>query len=261
MKTRRRYKWDLHLQYDAVYESALKQSEVLSGVDDYHNLTLWTKQSLEWKKQTLVGDDNGLHDHLPALIPALKEKLKVLSHDFDLYQTRCRKEGRPTPEEPAKDQLKEKYRAEALVDIYLEELDKINKMIDEYVEKAEVVSNTNMLKDGPKGIGKLTGGVLVELDGQKCTMGRDGYPYIDEPTSRYDGMATADYYTLIVRPWRIATAKAAQETERKIANKELDANTVSQGKLRGTNVPWPPFPENCKNYKQDTKSSGFKRTK
>jgi hypothetical protein len=262
MASHRRYRWEVYLQYDQVYEAALKNSEILSGIGDYHNVTLWNKQSLGWKRQELIGDKKGLHDGLPALIPALQTRIKELIKNFELYQKQCRNEGKVVPVTPLPEQAKELYMAEALVDIHLEELDKIEKMIADFVEEEVKIVNTNMLRQGPKGISTLKGGVIVEADGQKVTMSEDGFPYIDQEGSPFNGLGTADYFTKVVRPWRIACAKAATETENKIANKELDASKVSQGKLRGTNVPWPELPPNCKNFKKsEIKKVGLVRTK
>ena len=90
-----------------------------------------------------------------------------------------------------------------------EELELINKNIENYAVKDKDIRSSEILKHGPEGTGKCSwevGGALSEIDGQHVTKIKNVL-VINEPSSPYHGLKVSDYRTKVVNPWIIVRAE------------------------------------------------------
>jgi hypothetical protein len=162
-------------------------------------------------------------DLVLARIPQLKKELEDIQESFEQLKKQAKHEGRTLKEMP--DYMKEDYeKAEARLMVHcLESLklqERINGLEAQQVEKPD---NDQVLKFGPKGMGKLRptaefpDGVLVEIDGQKLEYDGTGLVIQDE-RSVFNGMRLVDYKQHVMRPYRkelIRRKKICEELGRK----------------------------------------------
>jgi len=250
----RRYKVGENPDYDQIYDLKEKQSDLLHPDPHPSSHTHFlNRTNLNALKYDLLGDQKGLvRDNWGtvqiATIPALAEKLEEIEKRFESWQKRCKAEGREVPLKMTDEQQAEKFLCQAIYDVRCMELGYVQDLLDNYVEEEDKSSDLDVLRSGPIGSAKLKGGQIILLDGQICSVDDEsGTPYINDPRTRYNGLATATYYKSIVSVYQKARRKAAEEIEKQIREKKLIREHVPKGKLSGS-APWPEIPAGTKLY-------------
>lgn len=165
----------------------------------------------------------------------LAESLANIANDFENEKQTAINSGKRPATEMTKAMQDRKFEAEARLDVYNEELETIEKLL----QNVEVNGiNSNMpkpLKDGAIGVGKLTGGILSMVDNQRVIVTKEGYLVIDQQNSMYHGMFAVDYFEQIVPAYK----KALRQ------RRKINFN-ISKVKL-------PKYPPNTANYFKDEK--------
>jgi hypothetical protein len=198
--------------YDRKYMHLKNSSQILGntntgiGVGSVHNI-LFDEANLEAVKIELIGEDKEGNykrkgvDYL-AKIPAIKEEIKEFKQRWRSKQMQAINEGEEVPSEdemPA-DLLEEKLILEARLDIYQEELAKIQERLDSLDNKEQDKDDQDVLKYGLICTGQLRDGVLVEIDGQNVEKVR-GVMIIKDSRSPYNGMSVPDFRQL-AKDWQ-----------------------------------------------------------
>lgn len=188
-----------------------------------------------------------------AIIPALKKEVALFDERLAERKRSAKLEGKPEPAELDSHFQREMLRTEAELTVRTEELEALQKMLSKFVEKDVEKHNNNVLRNGPKGVGRLRGGVLVELDGMAVSLSDDKIPYISEThplAKNYVGYATSDYYVHIVFVWgklREEQAKKHAEATKKALKLDPEyKDNVPMSHRTGSNVAWPVMPDHVK---------------
>ena len=208
MGSKRRYKVDLYPVYSDAFDRGRINSEILNPTKNAGVHTEFLdKKTLELMKYKYKGDEEGwvnLPEQDLGHIPAQHQHLADIEKKFEDIQQTAVNEGRYPLDKMPPELFREKLLAFAKVDVMLEELELIDKMIQEWKEPVKELETAMVLKYGPRGTGRLRFGIVDVLDGQKCGQTADGLLIITDPKSPYRHMAVADYRLKIVRPWTIA---------------------------------------------------------
>jgi hypothetical protein len=260
MTAHRRYaNRDKYPVYYDEFDRLQSASKIISsGAEVITNLgsILWDERNTRSELLEIQGNEEGkyLKGDLTydASIPLVKQELNDIEKQFNNFIKQRLNEGKKKPEWPP-ELLDKKYRTEAKLDCYLYEVDMLQAKIKKYEDAKQVVSDSQVLAQGPKGTSKLLNGEIVELDGQKVSklFVDDEYLFIiDDNRSPYDGMSTIDYYSLVVLPWSIARFNSALRTKQEADKNHLDWDKIPHGKKVGSNAEWPK--PQFKNYKKIT---------
>jgi hypothetical protein len=240
--SKRRYKVGEHLKYDGIFDALKSKSAILNDrgfAVNFTALQMSDRPGIEGLLRQLVGDEQGkiVDDNgylTPAAIIAAEEKIKDIEYEFAILKQKHLMEGNAELVRMPVDLEERFFEAEARLDIYLEEADKLKKLLAEIEAKKHTTDDGKVLLYGPVGSIQLRGGIAAVADGQVCKPGKDGIPVITDPRSPYNGMRISDYKEHIVRPW--VTERNRLNTERR---KKAEAGLV---KLEDTKRPFPPLP-------------------
>jgi hypothetical protein len=194
--SRRRFRIGVHRAYDTRFDRCKLASQTLSPMS----------YQVAW--QTFqMSDEHGL----TALLSEYKAKLAHAENvvaqadrDFETLKLTRANEGRAIPKE--RDHIIELEYMDALAecDVVGEEVDKLEGMLAKIVANRQAVEESNVLKYGPCGTGKMgEGNILCVLDGQTIKVNADSILIIDDARSPYNGMTVVDYKKHLVLPWLI----------------------------------------------------------
>jgi hypothetical protein len=240
-----------HDTYNDYYVRFISESKVFNSEKFPSAYTIfWDKETLEVELFNLTGDKNGIVDGEKfGAIPYANEVLAAIEKQFQNYCRSQVAEGRSKPQTYPPDLLQKKLKCEARIDVLTGEKEMIEKRLQSIKSEVQKTDDTLVLKNGPKGSAQLQGGVIVTIDGMKCTVSKEGVPYIrDKRAGVFDGYSCADYIQFVVQPWAFACAKKAKLNADEAKKNGIRLDQLSKGKLNGTNTPWPSMPETCVNY-------------
>jgi hypothetical protein len=259
MGSKRRYKIGIHKTYDDCFDRFRLDSQILNSGSaapgDIFKIIDWSKDSLKSLLLELKGNEEGYfykpdsQIHQLASIPAIENKLTEIDEEFKRYQQMKVNEGHALPEQMPLELMEQKLKAEAKLDVYSEELEQIQKMLEKCDKKEQEASNKNFLNRKRLGCGKLRCGILISVDGQHVSTLNDVL-IIDDDKSPYDGMATSDYFTHICK----AHAKAHIQLL-----KDMRAGKIPYRPNK--RPPLPAWPEGCVNHKKVTDNEVNKKRK
>jgi len=263
MASKRRYKIGIHSAYDDVFDQTRIISDILNSgnkpPDAY--TTLWDMKNMECVVLELEGspaDEGKLlkgeyfrnKSKMLAVIPSLRLQLIAVDEKFASLQKQRADEGFEPMEQMPVELEYEKLRDEARLDVRTEELEFIKQRIESYVEVEDTALTDMILAYGLKQRGKLEGGILVMIDGQRVTRTVEGILIINEPKSKYHGMAVSDYRQL-ANKWKAALRDVyylkQKQYEKDIADGKLvTMPVISTNKVDRSSLPG--WPADVKNY-------------
>lgn len=207
MAQHRRYKY---IGKNPIYDSEFNRARIASKILNAGSIRpgldtpFFDKGNCIGYLAELLGDDKGLYirngEIQMADIPNLKNRIKKIEQEFKNYQQNQINHGYDKPEQMPAEMEAEKFRLEARVDVMLEEVDFLQERLTKYEEEVEKSDLSKMLTNGPHGNGRLSGGILAEIDGQKIKVVK-GNLVIQDENSPYNGIAVIDYRKLICEPW------------------------------------------------------------
>lgn len=249
---RRRYKVGKFPAYDRLYDRRKGDSPFLNPrlADQHPDLSFDFTQKegvlrliLEYEGQP-SGEHQGQYEDLvfdagwrDSWIKRGQGVLAAVDREFDDIKARARRSGTPPPEEMPLALVEKKLRAEAVLDITMEELDSLKKRWEtRWAIPARLAQDARILAHGPAG--SAWGEPPKEIDFQPVIT-RDGELIINCPASPYHQMRLPDYFVHVVRPFL--------EIKRQLLQKWNDSG-------RSPDVPcpigcrfgpefWPPRPE------------------
>jgi len=249
--------------YNEAFDRYLMDSQILNSGNTRVNAytKIFDKQGIIAELYELEGDEEGKYtkwDHTRemASIPYWKNKLKRINSQFKDYCDRREAHGYKRPTKEPEDLFIKRLKAEARLDTYLREREFLLQHLEEQETKEEEVQSKNILKYGPRGNARLSGGEIVEIDGQRCGRTKKDILVILEKGSPYVGCKVSDYRQYVVEPFaqqrtnrtRELVQRRAKEINQKGASNiiiPLSVKTIDKGSL-------PPFPAGCKNYLIET---------
>jgi len=263
--SKRRYPTGDQPAYDRKYLRLKNNSQILGpgpsglGVGSVHNI-LFDAGNLEAVKIELIGEDEEGNykrkgvDYV-AKIPAIKLEIKEFKKRWRSKQMQAINEGLEVPSEDQmpENMLEEKLILEARLDIYTEELAKIQERLDSLANTEQDKDDQAVLRYGCICTGQLRDGVLVEIDGQIVEKVR-GVMIIRDSRSPFNGMSVPDFRQLAA-DWQedmkirdAETLKAMQEEAKKKGEEIPRFYTSFSG---GRKVPrnlLPKWPEGVTNH-------------
>jgi hypothetical protein len=253
----RRYKIGLHRVYDRGFDAYKSSSPVLNskgGIPNVHSLNLSDANSLRshlLERQGFQGDPKIMKigwfrkgetgDLQISDLKAAAEDIEVIKAQFKNHQQTTINQGRRPPKTMPADMQEKLLKAEARLDITKSEIETLERLLKNFTDADTKIDDSLVLKRGPAGSGKLRHGILAHVDGQHVEADSKGVLRIADARSRYNGMATADYYDEIVRPWLRANSKLLKEHAkkcRKIRKSDPDAEFKNAPR-----APWPEVPK------------------
>jgi hypothetical protein len=260
--SQRRYKAGLNKIYDDAYDRLRLNSELLNGGSMMPNIhtTFFDKEGLLGAKLELEGNEEGKYlrsgEYRMASIPMVEDKLQTIEERFEIHKEQMREQGYRVSDSYPKQLNDERLLTEAKLDVLKEELDEINRRLETYIDKEEAKSAGMVLVHGLQCFGKLRDGKLESIDGQNVK-NIVGVMVICDDRSPYNGLSVTDYREL-ANKWRL---------QRKEAEKQKLIRLQDEARLKGERIPTqlparspykiakdslPPFPENAKNYLNDS---------
>jgi hypothetical protein len=208
--SRRKYPVGKFPIYDFIFDRELSMSVISGGNSNFN--TGWIEDALRSKSgvegllMKWKGDLNKQYVQSGQLLPSklleAEQALQAVDDTFESMKQTAVNTGRPLPKVMPVDLLERKLKAEAKFDVVIDEIKKLEKKLSEFQEKETTTKSKDILRNGPQGSGRLMGGILVEVDGQRVSKSEDGELYIAEPSSPYNGMLTSDYFQFIVHVWQ-----------------------------------------------------------
>ncbi len=236
--SKRRYPVDKYPIYSEAFDRRRVNSSILnpSKIVDIHT-QFNDRNALEYLKLQIEGDEEGTYNRPGQLaglayIPAQQRVMAAVDEKYEEFKQQIINAGRYPPTVMPPNLRKEQLQAEAVLDVLTEELEVISKMLDEWSEEEILKDDHLMLKYGPRGGGQLRHGFLVEVDHQKVAPNRAGLQVITDERSPYHGMASADYFASVVKPWTKISNKLKNE-ETKLTHKLYE-----QGRRDEVKVEW-----------------------
>jgi hypothetical protein len=236
-----RYKPGQHPEYDRQLALFRGKSKV------FHNKSHWHDET--FMKSSKGGLALLLAEYEGNLERAL-QLVDMVPLAFEDYKLKRRRNGEPEPETMPEHLLSEQFRLEARADCILEEIDALKELLASHAERERQEKENRVLMNGP--MGSIWGEPIIEIDYQPVRYDSEGFPYIDCPTSPYDGMKVIDYREHICKPWRQAKDAAYMKiyektkddslTEKQRWNLFEKATRVLKDR-KGEIVPWPKRPE------------------
>ncbi|MDY0388879.1 MAG: hypothetical protein RBT65_17535 [Methanolobus sp.] len=133
---------------------------------------------------------------LSKIITEMESNLAGVKSQFKDYQQQMINEGWDKPTEMPSWLTEEFFQLEAQINIRQNEIEKLDKIINDYKKTADEAHRKEVLRNGVQGSGSLRDGVVVEIDDQKVSV-IDGWPVIDDEFSPFDGMRVADYRRVV----------------------------------------------------------------
>jgi hypothetical protein len=241
---------DFYCRYKVASKILNPGSEIAPSI----HTQFWTKSSLQSELFRYFGDEKGKRSDsfgavLSAYIPSLNNQLSEVEKQYQNLCEQAKREGKEKPVWPI-ELFKKKMKLEASLDILNLEAEKIKSELEKIQDVQEETDETQLLKNGPRGLGTLRDGKLQTIDGMNVTENEEGLLIISdnrEKAKAFNGYSTADYYKYIVTEYKINCSKSAQEIQKQIDSGKLNLTEVPKGKLRGS-VPYPVMPASCKRY-------------
>lgn len=258
MAGRRRYKVGDHPNYDKMFDVRSFESPVLNpkatsvmnaGIVGSMN----SRQGLESLLVEWKGDKNGHFQangqQCPSKLKQAEDAIQKIQNDFAVSkQAQINSGKRPDKQMPA-DMLRKLHEFEALVDIRISEVSALEKALANSKDSDDKQSDRNVLARGPIGSGRMSGGILVVVDGQQVSKSADGQLFIDCKASPYHGMLTADYFDYVVKPWCGKRDQLRNEMREQCL--ENQRNGLPPGQVAFDAMPpIPPWPEQVKKLKE-----------
>lgn len=250
--------------YHNTIDDLIEKSDILNGSGQRTTIHLrfWDKISMVDEINKYLGDQygqyiSGENKLCTAYIPYIDMRLRETEQDLLRYKQQQKSQGQGEVEEP-RHLLNQRLILEAKRYVLCEEVSELQKRLDKIAEEEKKVAYTKILEKGPVGAGVVKNNSLISVDGMPCryflTDGlMEGILIIDcdHPRAKdYDGHSTADYFSQIVRPWKLQCSIQAEKTKAMVLKKGLKWETVSRGKRMGLDTPVPKFNADSINYKE-----------
>jgi hypothetical protein len=250
--------------YDDEFDRLVISSDIL-GETNQPNITtrFYDRQELLSTLALLVGvngndwykEDRSGHTIL-SYIPYMKQKLAEIETRFTEFNERREAAGYKRSDLMPPLILKEKLLLEARLDVYLREEESIRLALNNLKVDEDNKQDELCLQHGPQGNGRLRGGDLVELDGQKVERIK-GRLIITSPSSPYRGLLVSDYRERISDVWTKARNDLHLLMSKK-AKEEIKAtghsSIVVPSRRSGTKISkssLPPWPAGVRNWLTD----------
>jgi hypothetical protein len=246
-KAGRRYRVGEHPIYDINFDrrkagSAIFWPQRASTETTWIAAMLDDKAGLERLLEIWRGDKDGIYfDHgkkQTAILSNAERMLSDVEKQFEIEKQTAINKGRKPPKEmhPALD--KKRLIAEANLDLVNGEIERLETLLKTATEKKVEEAKEKVLMHGPKGSGKMRGGILCELDFQKVEQDDKGILKINEPSSPYHGMLASAYFEQIVKPWADANAVLlAAHLE------AVQSGAITDRTMKAPQAPWPERPK------------------
>ncbi len=249
----RRYKIGKHPVYDKAFDLLKTNSAILNPTGappSAYSVNLGDATTLK----SLLLERRGFEDNpeiedgyflkgesgekTASLLLAAKEQIDAVELQFEGQKQTATNAGKHPPKDMSEDLKSELLKAEARVDIIASEIDTLERFLTKFMEKEGATADANILRKGPEGSGKLSGGMLCEIDGQTVTPDKAGVLRIDEKRSKYHGMKTSDYFQKVVLPWKRENAKLLRAYVEKCKSGEISGAQTAKPR-----APWPERPK------------------
>lgn len=243
-----RYTTGQHPEYDSTYRNQLERSRILNADARSRDITrsgiMVDEPATKRTLVGIVGSDKPGHEGtvynpqsgqwVPALMPLAQIELKEIWKEWVQWRKDQVTFGYSIelPTEWPKHLMTKRLRAEALVDVKQKEIIALNTALAKYQARQEKERIDGVLRFGPELRGWSDGALQkyqlgiadLVVDGQKVKFTNSGVPFIDEPSSPYNGMAIADYRK-VAGIWRKKVVQMADDIKaRKKAEKEASGS-------------------------------------
>ncbi|MEX0980637.1 MAG: hypothetical protein WDZ47_00980 [Bacteroidales bacterium] len=161
------------------------------------------KQNVETHLCVLAGgqDQKYIKDQKThnSLILQNKGKQKELEHEINVWRLDRKNTGHDPAEPLAEHLVDRQIQLMAEMEVYEMERQKLEKILKEFDDQVEAETAERMLR-GSLGSSKLRGGMVSEIDGQRCGL-KDKLLHIQDPRSPYDNMVLHRYIGFVVKPF------------------------------------------------------------
>lgn len=253
---RRRYKIGENPEYDSTFDWLKSHSAIFNPANVSYEAAwiadaIQTKDGIKIILATWKGDESGHFIKNKILynsfIKEAENALEEINQRFKIHKQKMINEGRKSPSKMPPDLKKDRLRAEAKFDVIQSEIAHLERKLSIFQESESEKTEKAVLKGGPQGHGKIQGGILVEIDGQRIVKDPKGVLRMKDHRSPYNGMTASDYTEHIVRPFQMSKLKLDKENREKAkeaARKGIDPKTLKFTK----NPPRPEWPENVEHY-------------
>ena len=258
--------------YQATYDRLKQASQILNPgkIPSVDNFVCLDRQGLralllQWKGRSEDGEffyAEGNEYHWSYLKTA-QERIKSINTEFKNLKQLTINEGKHPPKEMPAEMKERMLKAEAALDICLEEIECLEKKLATFTDSDQKESNSEVLKRGPDGAGRLRDGILILLDGQTVKPDAKNVLRICDTRSPYDGMQTVDYFEYIVPAWHKARSQYEKEQRRQmLLAKEAQRTCSDPGNFPPNPRPqFPAWPATVPKPAQEKENIAPKRTK
>ena len=159
-------------KYNDEYDLQMVSSQVFNN-ETFPSMQMifWDRKQLEVELIKYSGDAMGFfkkdNQDVLAYIPTIKAKLEEIEKRFEVYKNNRVNQGYAEPTEYPLDLLNQKFIWEARLDVREKELQELQKRLNTlYTQPEQKKEEENILAHGLKLSGKLSDGILTEIDGQ-----------------------------------------------------------------------------------------------
>jgi hypothetical protein len=173
-----------------------------------------------------------------SVLSAAKKLLLDVERQFETEKQTAINKGRLPPEvmHPALD--KRRLIAEANLDLVNGEVERLETLLGSATAKEEEIDDSQVLKNGPRGVSKMRDGIISTIDGQRVARNGKGMFEIADERSRYNGLLVHTYLEEVVKKWYFENARLRAELREKVDRGELAGNAIPLG----ATAPWPDPP-------------------
>jgi hypothetical protein len=251
-------------KYNRELDRLIMNSNILnSNENDPHSIhqVLFDKQNMTILLSERIGDEDGYYvlngKKQQASIPFTQGQVDQIEKTFAQYKKDRISQGFKAVDLMPAHLMEEFYILHARLTLYHMEADFLEKRLTEYKDKEDVESDNLVLKYGLRAFGKLHNGILETIDGQKCSELPDGTIIINDPRSKYHGIAVEDYRELC-KVWQ-ASRKAADKEKLEQLREPKEKGEAPPKQLPASSMhkanpsTFPAWPEGIRNYLTETK--------
>lgn len=203
-------------EYNEAVDRGMVNSQILNGGSMLPNghSTFWDEQNTKAVLMEIIGDQQGYYhqsgEKKMAKKPYLLSRLEMLDKQFERLKKDSLQMGYPMPTEMPREMKSEFYNLKAQLTVAEEEIKELRTRLKVYADQKQEKEEGKVLMYGLRGFCKTHGlrsgdpelcNRLAEIDYQKVSMNDEGFMFIDDKRSPYNGMLVTDYRKLAKQWW------------------------------------------------------------
>ena len=228
---KRRYAKGRFEAYDDARERFHAESQVLNPDANWGGtiINLTDAHDVDFALHERTDDD--------GLLAAAEKAVEWVKTRFKAHQEKRVASGRRKPEEMPSNLQNDLHEAQAGLDVIRDEISRLEELAEALATGEKQKDDSKVLANGPRGVSRMMGGEICELDGQIVGKNEHGMFEVIDDRSRYNGVIVADYFDEIVKPWILANTKLQRAYTKALSAGEFKASEKSVPR-----APWPEKP-------------------